>query len=180
MPAANNESDHFDVSEQLDNELQVGNLHLSLSDIAWPLDIQYGLKSMSTVLSTLFTLYIVGIATASISIITPPSILLRQGSRLGQFSKGIASLSFLSLLAASITVTFVQFKATDLINEYGNDIGVYASGGGKYMTFTWVAALVMFIAAMAEIVGERMVNWDTQGVCSAGSSQLHLSRSREL
>ena len=151
-------------------------MHLGLSDIGWPPDIQEGLNGLNTVLSTLFILYIAGIATAGLNIITPPIILLHQSSWLGQFSKGLASLSFLSLLAASIITTFVQFKAIDLINKYGNDIGVYASGGGKYMAFTWVAVLVMFIAAVADMFGEKLASWDIPRVWSAEPSQLDFKR----
>ena len=172
VTTANSELDHFDISEQLSKELQVGNLHLSLSDIGWPSDIQDGLNGLNTVLSTLFILYIVGISATGLNIVTPPIVLLRERSRLGQFSKGLASLSFLSLLAASIIITFVQFKAVDLINKYGNDIGVYASGGGEFMAFTWVAVLFMFIVVVADTCGERMATWDIPRVWSAGPSQI--------
>lgn len=105
--------------------------------------------------SALFALYIVGITTAGLNIVTAPVILLQQRSYLGQFCKGSAALSFLPLLAASIVITFAQFKAVDLLNTYGNDIGLYASGGGKYMVFTWAAVLFMLLGSSAEIFGEK-------------------------
>jgi hypothetical protein len=162
----NGELDHFDIAQQLENELQVGQLHLELSDIGWPAGIQNGLSGLGSLLSALFVLYIVGIATAGFNIATAPLILLQQSSHLGPLCKGSAAISFLSLLAASIIITFVQFKAVDLINKYGNDIGLYAQAGGKYMVFTWVAVIFMLLGASAEIFGEKVASWNIPRVWS--------------
>lgn len=76
------------------------------------------------------------IAAAGLNILFAPVVLSQQGSELSIFNKGLASLSFLSILATSIVITFVQFKAVGLINTYGNDIGVYIYGGHKYTIIT--------------------------------------------
>jgi hypothetical protein len=159
VTAADKGLDHFDISEQLENELQVGILHLDLSDVGWPSDIQDGLTSFCTALSILFVLYILGIATAGLNIVTIALVFLRLRLEHSLFDKGLASLSFLSLLAASFIITYVQFKAVDLINTYGNDIGVYAYGGDTYMVLTWIAVLVMLMAATAEMFGESITRW---------------------
>jgi hypothetical protein len=76
-----------------------------------------------------------------------------NGSRLISFGNwGLASLSFVALLVASIIVTIVQDKAAHIINKYGNDIGVYAYKGVKYLTLTWVTVAVMFLATLAWVV----------------------------
>lgn len=160
IPAANKELDHFDISQQLDNELQAGDLHLDLSDIGWPSDIQDGLTSFNTALSSLFILYVVGITTAGLNIATATLAICRKRSQHRLFRKWLASLSFLSLLAASFIITFVQVKAVDLINTYGNSIGVYAYGGGRYIVLTWIAALVMLLAVAAEVFGEVIASWN--------------------
>lgn len=46
----------------------------------------------------------------------------------------------------------MQIKAVNLINKYGNEIGVFAYKGGKYLTLTWVAVAAMFLAACAWVV----------------------------
>ena len=160
---ANNELDHFDISEELDQELQDGNLHLDLSDIGWPGDIQDGLSDLSTALDTLFVLYLVGIAAAGLNILTVAAALFLHSSRLGPFGNlGLASLSFLSLLIASIIITIVQVKAVDLINTNGNNIGVYVYRGDKYLALTWVAVVVMFLAVVEIIplLRERIGRWN--------------------
>ncbi len=141
--------DHFDISKQLNKELEIGPLHLNLSDIDWPSDIQDGLNDLNTAIDATFVLYAIGIVAFFL-----------HGSRLISFGNwGLASISFLALLIASIIITVIQSKATKLINKYGNDIGVYAYKGEKYLVLTWVAVAVMFLAMLAWVaefcVGKR-------------------------
>jgi len=144
---------HFDISTQLNKELEVGPLKINLSDIDWPSDIQSGLNDLNTALDATFVLYAIGIAAAGCAILASLVAVFLHGSRLISFGNwGLASLSFFALLIASIIVTVIQSKATHLINKYGNEIGVYAYKGGKYLTLTWVAVAMMFLATMAWIV----------------------------
>ena len=151
--ATNNQIDHFNISEQLDKELQAGKLHLNLSDIDWPSDIQDGLDALNIALDALFVLYAVGIAAAGLSIFTSLVAFFLHGSRLVSFGNwGLASLSFFTLLVASIIITIVQKEAVDLLNKHGNDIGLYAYQGKKYLILTWVAVAVMLLAVTAWVV----------------------------
>lgn len=118
------------------------------------------MNSLSSLLSALFVLYIIGIAMAGLMIVAASSMLLQQNSHLRRLCKWSVALSFLALFSASIIITFVQVKATDVINTYGNDIGVYAYTGGKYMVFTWVSVVFMLFGAAAEIFGEKVASWN--------------------
>jgi heme/copper-type cytochrome/quinol oxidase subunit 2 len=105
-------------------------------------------------------LYAVGIAAAGCAILASLVAFFLHGSRLISFGNwGLATISFLALLIASIIITVVQSKATKLINKYGNEIGVYAYRGNKYLVLTWVAVAVMFLAMLAWVaefcVGKR-------------------------
>lgn len=74
----------------------------------------------------------------------------------------LSSLSCLSLCIASIIVTVVQFKAVDLINTHGNDIGLYAYRGDSYLALSWAAVAAMFLAIAASAVplfGETLGRW---------------------
>lgn len=151
-----NRIDHFDISDQLSKELQAGNLHLDLSAIDWPSDIQNGLNNLSTALDALFILYAVGTAATGLTILNTLISLFPRTSRLASFGNwGLLSLSFLSLIVASAIITIVQIKAVGLINKNGNEIGVYAYKGDKYLLLSWAAVLVMFMGAGAEIVARR-------------------------
>jgi len=151
---------HFDISKQLNQELEIGPLHINLSDIDWPSDIQSGLNDLNTALDATFVLYAIGIAAAGCAIIASLVAFFLHGSRLISFGNwGLASISFVTLLIASIIITIIQSKATHLINKYGNEIGVYAYKGEKYLVLTWVAVACMFLASMAWVaefcVGKR-------------------------
>ena len=138
---------HFDIAEQLDSELQLGPLSLSLSDINWPDQIQDGLDALNAAMDATFILYCIGIAAAGLAIIASAVAVFLHGSRMVSLGNwGLAAISFLALLISSIIVTIVQKKASDVINKYGNDVGVYAYKGGKYLTITWVSVAAMLVA----------------------------------
>jgi hypothetical protein len=130
---------------------------------------------LGAALNALFVLYTVGIVTAGLSIFTALAVLF-QISRPGLIGNLVlSSLSSVSLLIASAIVTFVQFKAVDLINTHGNDIGVYAYRGDKYMVLTWLAGAVMFLAMVASAIslfGETLERWRIRRPWMAGFSQL--------
>jgi hypothetical protein len=145
--------DHFDITKQLNEELELGPLDLNLSDINWPDQIQDGLNALNTAMDATFVLYAIGIAAAGLAILTALVAFFMHGSRLISLSNwGLASIAFFALLIASIIVTVVQSKATGIINKYGNDIGVYAYKGGKYLILTWVSVAAMFLAMTAWVV----------------------------
>jgi hypothetical protein len=54
-----------------------------------------------------------------------------------------------------VNTTIVQVKVVDLINTNGNNIGVYAYRGDKYLALTWVAVVVMFLAVVEIIPSLR-------------------------
>lgn len=144
---------HFDLEKQLNGELEVGPLHINLSDIDWPADIQDGLNKLNIALDATFVLYAIGIAACGLAILASAVALFMSGSRLISFGNwGLTSLAFLALLIASIIVQVVQNKATHIINKYGNEIGVYAYRGTKYSILTWVAVACMLLASATWVV----------------------------
>lgn len=141
---------HFDVTSLISHELSVGKYNISLSDIGWSDNIQKGLNALNVAMDATFVLYAIGIAAAGCAIITALLAFFLHGSRLVSFGNwGLTSLSFIAFLVASIIITILQKKATHIINKYGNEIGLYAYKGTKYLIITWVAVAVMFLAACA-------------------------------
>jgi len=141
---------HFDISKQISEELKIGPLHLNLSDINWPDAIQDGLNTLNTAIDATFVLYAIGIASAGLAIVTSVVAIFLSGSRLTSLGNwGLATLSFLAFLLASIIITVIQSKMTTLINKHGNEIGLFAYRGGKYLVLSWVTMAVMFLATMA-------------------------------
>lgn len=145
--------DHFDITDELSQELQVGKYNISLSDLGWPDSIQDGLDDLTVATNATFVLYAIGIAAAGLATITAALAFFLHGSRLISFGNwGLASLSFLAFLIASIIITIVQKKATHVLNKYGNEIGLHAYKGVKFLTLTWVSVGVMFLASVAWVV----------------------------
>jgi len=154
---------HFDIEKHLNQQLEAGGLHINLSDIDFPDDIQDGLNKLTTAINATFVLYCIGIAAAGLAILTALLAFFLSGSRLISFGNfGLASLSFTALLISSVIVTVIMKKATNLINKYGNDIGLYAYKGGKYLTLTWIAVAFMAIASLCW-VGEFCVGRRQRG-----------------
>jgi len=143
----------FDISSQIEKELSIGKYNISLEDIGWPDAIQDGLNTLNVAMDATFVLYAIAIAAAGCAIIASVIAFFLHGSRLISLGNwGLASLSFVTFLIASIIVTVVQNKASHILNKYGNDIGLYAYKGGKYLIITWVTVAVMFLASAAWVV----------------------------
>jgi len=141
---------HFDISKQLSKELKIGPLHLNLSDIQWPDEIQDQLNTLNTAIDATFFLYAIGTASAGLAIVTSIVAIFLSGSRLTSLGNwGLATLSFLAFLLASIIVTVLQTKMASIINKYGNEIGVFAYKGGKYLALSWITMAIMFLATLA-------------------------------
>lgn len=143
---------NFDIEKVLNGQLEAGPLGINLSEINWPDDIQSGLDKLNIATNATFVLYAIGIAASGLAIIASLVAVFLHGSRLVSFGNlGLAGLAFVALLTGSIIVTVVQDKATGIINKYGNEIGLYAYRGTKFLILTWVATGLMALASIAWI-----------------------------
>jgi hypothetical protein len=136
----------------LEKELANGTLKLNLTSIKWPEEIQEGLDKLNMALDAAFILYCIGIGAAGLSILTSLLAIFLTG-RFFSFANGaLAGLAFLCLLVTSIIVTIVQNRLTGILNQYGNDIGLYAYKGRKFLILTWVATAAMFVSLLLWLV----------------------------
>jgi len=141
---------HFNIEKTINEELENSTLHLNLSDLGWPDSIQDKINEATAALDATFVLYTIGIVAAGLLIITSLVSFFLDGSRLVSIGNwGLAMISFLTLLLASIIVVVFQDEAAKAINKNANDIGVYAYKGKKYLIITWVSVAVMFLATVA-------------------------------
>ncbi|KAH8585634.1 actin cortical patch SUR7/pH-response regulator pali [Bisporella sp. PMI_857] len=144
---------HFDITRQIENELHVGKHNVSLKEIGWPNAIQNGISALDVAMNVTFVLYTIGIIAAGLGIFTAFVAFFLHDVRLVLFGNILLiRLAFFALLISSIVVTVAQKKLTRIINKYGNDIGVTAYRGTKYLTITWVATAVMFLPSLAWMV----------------------------
>lgn len=126
---------------------------MNISEIDWPDAIQDGINALNVAMDATFVLYAIGIAAAGVAILAALIAVFLHGSRLVSFGNwGLATVSFLAFLVASVIITILEGKFTHIINKYGNEIGVYAYRGVKYLILTWVATGVMFLASAVWVV----------------------------
>jgi len=170
---------HFNPTAEINKELQKSGLDINITSIDWPYKIQKGLNELNDALDAMFVLYCIGIGAAGLAILTALVAVFLSGSRLVSLGNwGLTSLSFVALAIASIIVTVAEVKAAHIINKYGNDIGVYAYKGGRYLALTWASVALMLVASCAWVaefcVGRRNARREWSEKPSGGA--FHLRR----
>lgn len=103
-------------------------------------------------LAATFIFYVLGIAFAGVLILTSLSSIFMDNRYLKLVNLLLSFLSFLCFGLGSAILTAFMVKASDLINEHGNDVGLYAHKGGKFLALTWAATGAMFLAWLTWIV----------------------------
>ncbi|KAH8732861.1 actin cortical patch SUR7/pH-response regulator pali [Phaeosphaeriaceae sp. PMI808] len=138
---------------------------VTLKDIKWPEDIDDGIRALNAVMAAMFVLYVLSICLIFVALIAAVAAIIASG-RLSACLNGIVALSaLLAIGIASALVTAMSSKATETINKYGNDVGLEAKKGGKFLALTWSATALMFIVFvvwMVEVcVGRRQTKRTT-------------------
>lgn len=150
----------FDPQTTLQKELnQSGHSNIDLSDLDWPSDVSKGLRALRIAQKATFILYCIAIGFIGIALLLALVGVFFEG-RLSAFINVLVDwLAFLAIGLASAIATAIAVKASHVINHYGNDIGISAQKGGKFLVLTWVATAVMLVASMVWcfdcIVGHR-------------------------
>jgi hypothetical protein len=161
----NTKTDHFDPADTINNELKLGNLHVNLTALQWPQALTDGIQALNISLDATFILYCIGIACSGLVIILSAIAFFLPSAYhptyasatnhhyhsrfLSVFAGILAILAFLALGVASAIVTVFMVKVVDLVGQYGNDIGLYAYKGDKFLAITWAATVVMLLAVVA-------------------------------
>ena len=142
-------ADHINLTDIVDHELKIGPVHLNLADIDWPPTLQKQLDKLNALLLAIFVLYVLGIAFAGLAILAAAAALflaLRRAITLANFA--LAALAALALLVGSIIITVGANEAANTINDIGEDVGVSATAGHKFIVLSWVAFAVMAAASL--------------------------------
>ncbi|KAH5343764.1 hypothetical protein HBI48_213120 [Parastagonospora nodorum] len=125
---------------------------VTLQDLKWPQDIEDGVKALNALMAAMFVLYVIAICLIFVAFVAALFAVIASGRLSACLNFLMALLAFITIGLASALVTAVMVKATDLINQYGNDIGVEASKGNKFLALTWAATGVMFVVVLAWVV----------------------------
>lgn len=139
----------FNPEEIIQEALNKSGVGITLQDLKWPDDIQAGLDALRIVSITSFVLYCIAIALIFLSLIAAFPAIFSNGRLMPCLNLMVTILAFLAIGLASALVTAVIVKGSDVVNHYGNDIGVYAYKGSKFLALTWVATSPMFVTLVA-------------------------------
>lgn len=139
----------FNLTEMLDKQLEVGPFKLNLADINWPDDIQDSIDLLNTALLVTFVFYVLAVGFSGLAMVASAGaffLFARRG--VNAVNVILSGLAALVLLIASILVTVAGKKGVNKINDVGDDVGLSASVGNKFLALTWAASALMIIAAI--------------------------------
>ncbi|OAL07154.1 integral membrane protein-like protein [Phaeosphaeriaceae sp. SRC1lsM3a] len=117
--------------------------NITLEDLNWPEDIQKGIDALNALMGAMFVLYVIAIVLIFIALLTSLAAVFASGRLSACVNVLVALVAFIGIGLASALVTAVVVKASDVINQYGNDIGLEAYFGRKFLSLTWAATGVM-------------------------------------
>ncbi|KAM5348401.1 hypothetical protein ACJ41O_008225 [Fusarium nematophilum] len=137
----------FNLTEMLDHELEVGPFSLNIADLNWPDEIQDALDMLNQTLLGLFILYVLGVGFSGLAMLACLAAFFLFTKRgVNSVNLVLATLAALALTIGSILVTVAGNKGVDKVNDFGDDVGVSASLGSKFLGLTWAAAALMIAA----------------------------------
>lgn len=139
----------FDPKATLEQELnKSGHSNINLTDLDWPSGVDKGLHALKIASKAMFILYCIAIAIIGVAFLLALVCVFFDG-RLSAFVNVLVDwLAFLAVGLASAIATAIAVKSADIINKYGNDVGISAQKGSKFLVLTWVATAVMLVASM--------------------------------
>ncbi|GKU03513.1 sur7 protein [Fusarium langsethiae] len=139
----------FNLTEMLDKQLSVGPFDLSLADINWPDNIQDSIDLLNKALLATFVLYVIAVGLSGLAMLASLAAFFLFSRRgVNTVNLILASLAALVLLVSSILVTVAGKKGVDKLNDVGDDVGISASIGNKFLGLTWAAAALMIAAVI--------------------------------
>lgn len=147
----------FNLSEMIDHELEVGPFSLNLADINWPDEIDDALDTINAALLALFIVYVLGIGFSGLGMLTcilAFFLFTRRG--INALNLVLATLAAISLTVGSIVATIASSKGVNKINEFGDDVGISAHAGTKFLGISWAASGVMIVAMIYWVVNMCM------------------------
>ncbi|KAJ4382889.1 hypothetical protein N0V86_002114 [Didymella sp. IMI 355093] len=142
----------FDPTQIVEDALNKTGVDVTLDDLNWPEDIDTGIKTLNALMGAMFVLYCIAIGLIFVSLIAAAVAVLLSGRLSACVNFLLSVLSFLAIGLASALVTAVIVKASHIINDKGNAIGLQASWGGKFLALTWAATALMLIVVLTWIV----------------------------
>lgn len=141
--------DHINITELLDHELKVGPVHLNAAALSFPQGIQRQVDKLNSLLLAVFVFYVLGIGFSGLAMLLCVAGFFFVLSRVVMLSNlAAAALAGLTYLIGSLIVTIGAREAASTISDFGEDVGVSADAGQKFIILSWVAFALMAVATV--------------------------------
>ena len=138
----------FNLTATLDHEIDLGPLGgINTADLKIPDGVQEAIDYLNGFLLAVFILFVIGIGFAGISLLL--SIVAMTIGSLAKTNALVALLAALALGIGSAITTAIAKKGASEINDKGDDVGISASAGTKFLIISWVSFGTMFLALVA-------------------------------
>ncbi|KAK5174118.1 uncharacterized protein LTR77_001198 [Saxophila tyrrhenica] len=139
----------FDPEKTISRELNEStNGFIDISDVEWPDDIRDGINALKVAQKAMFVLYCLAIGFIFLAMVTAMMGIFFNGRLSAFINVAVDSLAFMLITVASAIVTFVADKASHFINEHGDEIGISATRGNKFLALTWASTGLVFVAML--------------------------------
>ncbi|KAK4507832.1 hypothetical protein PRZ48_001567 [Zasmidium cellare] len=135
------------IQKELNNSVGSGVVNL-VNDLNWPEDITNGIRALQVAAKAAFVLYCIAIGFIGVALILAVVSIFFEGRLSALLNMLVDWLAFLVLGIASAIATAIAVKGASVINKYGDDIGVSAQQGNKFMILTWVATGLLLLASI--------------------------------
>lgn len=139
---------NFDPQEILQRELDESGTGVDLSDLQWPDEIEVGLDALRISAKATFIIYCASIGFIGVALISAAVSFFLEGRLSALLNLVLDWLAFLVLGVASAITTAIAVKGSDVINENGNEVGVSANKGSKFLVLTWVGTGLLLAASI--------------------------------
>lgn len=140
----------FDPRQILQRELdEAGHGDLDVvRDLLWPEDIDNGIRALRLSARVAFVLYCTAIGLIGMALISAVTSIFLSGRFSAFFNVVLDLLAFVAIGLASAITTAISVKGTDVVNEYGRQIGISAMQGNKFILLTWIATVLVLLASL--------------------------------
>ncbi|KAL7629081.1 hypothetical protein AAE478_000599 [Parahypoxylon ruwenzoriense] len=141
---------NFNLTDVLQREIDKGPLNINAASIPIPNSIQQSIDYLNSFLVATFVLYALGCGLSGLSFLSCILVLALRRDIIGRATTicnaVLAGLATLCLAVGSAIATAISKKGASEINSAGEDVGISAVEGAKFVTVSWVAFALMFAA----------------------------------
>lgn len=140
---------NFNLRSTLQQELDdTGHGYINISQLDFPSQVESGINDFREEVKATFVLYCIAIGLLFVAFFSAILSFFLNGRVYSFVNVVIDALACVALLIASALVTAFITQTTANANLYGNDAGIVAYSGSRFLALTWVATVLVLVASI--------------------------------